>query len=302
MKPHTQTKPLDDLWEATSARLGMAEYYLPTENGPDTPQRFARAFYCRALRQATPEVMQALERDVYPTYVAALPALYEPQRDSFFFVQQYVMFVDGNLDEDDPVELLECLVALKEWATRFNVNEPWIIEPALFILGENARNYFEPWLPFDFFFGDPSAAVGNPFDPETHVFDSTLATLEQRIEPNDSHHYHRQFSFHHMGWDPLLYSRKTAVDSFRRQFEEALAIYIAAVESFVEERGYERTPVKREPEHYIWTAERHVRGWSWKAIADAHRKDVRTVKDAVLGIETLTGLRSFNRPRGRPRK
>ncbi len=236
-------------------RLGFGEY-----SGENVPRALARDEFLITVAELAPEVLRSLRDDVLPVFEATNSAELRPRPRPHWLLA----FPD------------ELITTLKAWGDCWHLDEEWIYEQALRLLGT--------WHRYPHFAArEPLAWRGLAF----------AAWEGPRGLP---------LVFEHAGWIPTETSPKAFKEAARDAFESYLRDYLADMEADVKARpDLERTPIKPSlREHLSWLVRYQALEEEWsditatatRELADGRRKPVeqQAVEGAVKKTAKLLGL------------
>lgn len=236
----------------------------------------ARGLFFRKLGQLEPPVLESLQT----TFLKLSEQLPEPLKgDSPETFREWQLV--ENSEEPDYVAIRE---AVEAWASRWNLQEPWVIKTGLHTLGmwqtgNKQTNFYPP---------------GVHLKPDTSL-------LSREAFPHTLVEHFKDF----MGWEPTA----EEAPEFRRRFlslcEELVNSHIATQKKSLKKRDDPETKKKRElARHMQWLIRYQIDDQkTYTKLAKRVHREKQTVIDGIGKAAELVGLtlRKPNRG-GRPKK
>jgi hypothetical protein len=167
--------------------------------------------------------------------------------------------------------------ALQQWAERWHLEADWCLDTAMRTL--------RVWA---------VQPAGSPLLGEWDY--PAVSYFTPSVQP---------FSFTHPGWEPSagFTTRAEAAQAMRVIFEAELSTYLDDMEAAAVAIGMQRSPEKRNPEHFMWLARYQVEGHSYHHLAkNVVYRDRKSVAEGVQQVAGAIGLplREPSKP-GKPR-
>lgn len=309
------------------AALGAGAYETRL-NGEDEPStKDAQGYFLEAVKRLVPEVLSDLSGAPFSLY-KRIPELcfsadkrrfeefkrlnlYQRVRE-FFLWERYrrplwrdieIPFVNPltnpSLDEEDeevqrarfnqhfrghvfdptPKDKDGRIAAFKKeligWSVRHNLDEIWC--------RERAYNTLEEWS------SEPQLLQKRNWKIQINYPDPFIAGGEP------------VFRFERRTQYPLLHFRKgdfrLAVEEFKREYSK----FQDRLEASFQAGGYKAAPMKPPDQHFEWLVMYHVKGLTYREIAESCGMDDSRLRHKVPEVARLIGLKLKNR-KGRPRK
>jgi hypothetical protein len=224
------------------------------------PTRYRRRFL-RALRETTPEVMEALRDDLLPLYTSS--ALFRAVSAMFAWVEG-----EPKAQPATPAQIEAFKRALNQWAEKFGLRDQWLLEVAVRTLNHWRKK---------------SDALGALSWAELPIAHPPLPLEDREIEFRDT-----GWRVEAEGWSEFA-SRTNAA------FKQHLTSYKETIRRGMRELGLPLPPDIRNPEHYTWLALYQTRRYSPAGIAELLNRDQKTLLEntvlkAVTSTAGLVGL------------
>jgi hypothetical protein len=257
----------------------------------ETPAvRLRRKEFLRAIARVVPEVLTALQRDVWPVYRTTFGLMAQARahgrRDDDLLSDSlkkdaWYGGYEAAVERDDPV-IGPLSGVLERWITDFNLDSYWVRQAVINTLIGWAEN---PKL----------------HDPPSWVLRWWTAGLPSSEELRDHFSYEPVFSYE--PWDQTCESRGQFRTRMIGKFTDHLDRHLDVVAQLAEETGFEPAPEAWTPQHAEWAALRQARGLRYSDIAREYRKTDRAISQAVRPFLHLIGLPQGHTSKGgRPHK
>jgi len=250
--------------------MNDGEWVFNAEYGREAEQHWGRQIFLYVVSRVEPAVLGTLRDEVHGVYL-------ETSRD---------------LDHPDTAG------AMRAWAARWNLSEPWVLE--------YARQTLEAWGMTRWKPGEPhpprrGMRIGNwPDRPAKELrWEFGHRVAFPRVEPPQPP------PVRVIPWEPTLVRWTDYAAAQREQFDLWLTRYRAIVDRWAAENDMAPTTRKRSRRddgplaHYEWLARWQVQGWTQQAIGKHYgRREEKTVADAIRRTSELIGLarRSLTTP------
>lgn len=175
-------------------------------------------------------------------------------------------------DSDWPPELSQLRKQVLDWAQRWNLQDPWVLDAVLRTLRVWHKR-IDPGT-------SPESEQPLKFHPPRFI--DSLATPP--------------FEFCHQAWRPQWTTWEAFNEQVRSEFERQLTAYRKAREAEVEEQGLERSPKKLKQleanadQHFDWLVRFQVLKQTQSHIAAQVSRTKRTVQDALRHTAELVGI------------
>ena len=245
----------------------------------------ARRVFFEQMEDLAPEVLQTLRDEVLPHYrppdAWTRDPVLPPDEHAQRAWQRFQELRSGTGERaawDWALQPEEVQARLHAWASRFHLQEQWVLRAAMGTLAVWRLGVTEQvWL----------YPLPTPAPP--------ALTADER-----------RFVFAHPGWAPELLTRDQAEHNLRLGFETSLRSYLDGIARLARERGLRPTPAKRPRQghdatrHFAWLVRWHVQGWTHAVIARAATVDVKTVAAGIRAAAAAAGLPRRSAPPQNP--
>lgn len=257
----------------TDIRLGDGgDYYIPGQATRE-PEIALAAWFFLATETEAPEVRESLRFEVFPLVPRERAyfqlwrnreGVYDFYTDEWVFLEKARAGADGSADPQ-PNPMLPCILALREWARRFELTSPHLMTVAVEVLLD--------WL-YDEELREseaPQDCWGLQLEFLAHGWSALPdgEELKEVVRAGRMNDALMPFCTQLTGrWEPRIETRQEFVKRMEERLADDLRQYLTMSEAILETRGFKKVPRKTARHHLTWLVQYRVCELTCEEIAD----------------------------------
>jgi hypothetical protein len=225
----------------------------------------ARREFLRCLASEAPAVLQSLHDEVFPLYRQAREARGKQRRGARRGVPHHALWLDVEAASETRLPgLFPLKQALRDWARRWHLTDPWALD--------TARATLDLWA------SSPSSLRNRVWQLPSLRFARPGSVEDRRPALVETAEYR-----------PERESPEAFAAGVRARVEAALRSFTEAQKARLAMAGWAAATWK-DPHHFTWLVQYQARGWSLGRIARQSGYGRKTVEAAVKVLAAVVGV------------